>query len=54
WGAGVAASAASVFALGLALDYFGSVAITSAMILDSGEPPNAPEPADDDDGFEEC
>nr|WAJ54325.1 polyprotein [Bovine hepacivirus] len=54
WGAGIAASAASVFALGLALDYFGSVAITSAMIIDSGEPPNAPEPADDDDGFEEC
>nr|UUJ37195.1 polyprotein [Bovine hepacivirus] len=54
WGAGLAASAASVFALGLALDYFGSVAITSAMIVDSGEPPNAPEPLDDDDGFEEC
>uniref|UniRef100_A0AAT9US66 Genome polyprotein n=1 Tax=Rangifer tarandus hepacivirus TaxID=3051135 RepID=A0AAT9US66_9FLAV len=54
WGAVTAATAASVFALGLALDYFGSVSITSAFVLDPGEPTHAPAPQDLDDGFEEC
>nr|WJJ14734.1 polyprotein [Bovine hepacivirus] len=53
WGAITAATAASVFALGLAIDYFGSVAITSAMVVDGSE--STPPPPDEcDDGFEEC